>query len=297
MDKAAEMRGIDPSIGRRPKAVAAGSAAILRWVPVVDLIIDGTYQRDIGRDNITAINKIAENFEWSKFSAVHVAPVEGGKFAVIDGQHRVHAAGLCGFSEVPCQIVQIDRAAQAAAFAAINGLVTKVTVWQLYKAALAAGEGWALTAKKVCADAGCRLMTYNRGINKKPGEIYSIRYIVKAIHNHGEAATTRGLTAIRQAPEHGDTPEAYVYPMLRPCTEAVAQRPWLPEDIGVFFDEFDIWAAEDKAIEIVKGHRRAGVKHGVSRYEYMEALVGDALDQAYPQRMALPSPDKGVKVA
>jgi hypothetical protein len=65
--------------------------------------------------------------EWAKFSPVIVAPVEGGMFSIIDGQHRATAAMLRGIEKVPCEIVHIDRARQAEAFAAINGNITRVS--------------------------------------------------------------------------------------------------------------------------------------------------------------------------
>jgi hypothetical protein len=53
-----------------------------------------------------------------------VAPVEGGQFAIVDGQHRTTAAIRRGQKEVPCQVVQADRAKQAAAYAAVDGNIT-----------------------------------------------------------------------------------------------------------------------------------------------------------------------------
>src|SRR5690606_16959607 len=74
-----------------------------------------------------------------RFAPVLCAPIEGGLYSIIDGQHRVHAAAMCGVEAVPCQIVQIDKQEQAASFAAVNGNVTKITAFNLLKAALAAG--------------------------------------------------------------------------------------------------------------------------------------------------------------
>ena len=70
------------------------------------------------------------------FAPVIVAPVEGGQFAIVDGQHRTTAAMLRGQKTVPCQVVQTDRARQAAAYAAVNGNITKTTAQQLYLAKL-----------------------------------------------------------------------------------------------------------------------------------------------------------------
>jgi hypothetical protein len=65
-----------------------GPAPILDWLKIGALVVDPTYQRNIGRRGTINIKSIAENFDWSKFAPVIVAPLEGGKFAVVDGQHR-----------------------------------------------------------------------------------------------------------------------------------------------------------------------------------------------------------------
>src|SRR5690606_21829714 len=142
---------------------------------IADLVVDDRYQRDLKTGNWAAIRRIAQQFRWSRFSPVLVAPVEGGRFAVIDGQHRTHAAAMCGHETVPCQVVQMDHAEQAASFAAVNGLVTKVSAGQVYKAALAAGTEWAVACHKAVTGAGCRLMTHNAsGDAKKAGEVYAL---------------------------------------------------------------------------------------------------------------------------
>ena len=108
-----------------------GPAPFLEWIETSKLVVDVTYQREIGRRGAVNVNQIAENFDWSKFTPVIVAPVEGGLFAIVDGQHRTTAAILRGQEKVPCQVVQADRAKQAAAYAAVNGNITKTTAEQL----------------------------------------------------------------------------------------------------------------------------------------------------------------------
>lgn len=63
-----------------------------------------------------------------QFAPIIGAPIEGGQWAIVDGQHRTTAAVLRGIEKVPCQVVQADRIQQAAAFAAVNGSVTKNTL-------------------------------------------------------------------------------------------------------------------------------------------------------------------------
>ena len=112
------MRHIDIGSQTRPERVDPGAAPILQWIDIADLVVDDTYQRDLGRGNWKAIRRIAVAFKWSRFSPVFVSPVEGGRYAVIDGQHRAHAAAICGFPQVPCQIVPMTLEEQAASFAA-----------------------------------------------------------------------------------------------------------------------------------------------------------------------------------
>jgi hypothetical protein len=79
-------------------ALPAGAAfgdrnpAMLQWLALDRLVIDDAYQRPLLPGTWKSIEKIAANFQWSRFSPVLVAPIAGGLFAVIDGQHRVHAA-------------------------------------------------------------------------------------------------------------------------------------------------------------------------------------------------------------
>src|SRR6266480_6687935 len=138
-----------------------GPAPFLEWIDVDKLVVDVTYQREIGRRGALNVNQIAENFDWSKFAPVIVAPVEGGHFAIVDRQHRTTAAILRSQEKVPCQVVQADRAKPAAAYAAVTGNITKTTAQQLYHAKLAAKDTHALALADVCAAAGVEILRKN----------------------------------------------------------------------------------------------------------------------------------------
>lgn len=282
------MRAIDVSGRRRPPVVDAGPAPMLQWIRIEHLVVDETYQRELGPGNWAAIERIAKQFRWSRFSPVFVAPVEGGRFAVIDGQHRAHAAAICGMAEVPCQVVQMTVEEQAASFAAVNGLVTKVQPMQIYKAALAAGAPWAVACAAICADAGCRLMTSNASTGeKKPGQVYALK-LIRGHHDRGTGhLATAALRALRES-EAGGEAEAWGVDMLRPWLAAVAARPWLVEqgaDLAGFLDGFDVYAALDRAAETMRMRRRQGATD-VSRHEISAAEFGEGLDRAFPQRVS-----------
>lgn len=274
------------------RAAEPGPAPMLQWIAIDRLVVDDRYQRELKPGNWKAIQRIARHFRWSRFSPVFVAPIEGGRFAVIDGQHRTHAALLCGMAEVPCQVVQMGFAEQAAAFAAVNGMVTKVTGWNVLRAALAAGEPWAVACHEVVSAAGCTLMTRNGSTDaKRPGEVYATALIKRHVAAGKGALVTLALDGLRRS-QFGRDAAAWSNDVLRPVLDAVAARPWLrkrragvPCDLAPFLDAFDIYAAADRAEQFIKVKRRQGVTD-ISRWDIIAADVGEALDRAFPERMA-----------
>jgi hypothetical protein len=178
-----------------------GPAPMLHWLPIDRLVIDEAYQRPLGRNNWSAIEKIAANFQWSRFAPVLAAPIQGGLYAVIDGQHRTHAAAMCGITDVPAMVVQVGIEEQSRAFAWVNSQTVKVTLFHVYKAALAAKEDWAIRAEAAVAVGGCRLMVYHpSAANKQPGEIYSIALMRRLVEAGRDEALTAALAALRAVP-------------------------------------------------------------------------------------------------
>jgi hypothetical protein len=76
---------------------------MLNWLPVEQFVVDDTYQREVGKRGRSNVQHIAEHFDWSKFALVIVAPVEGGLYAIVDGQHRTTAAILRGIDKFPAK--------------------------------------------------------------------------------------------------------------------------------------------------------------------------------------------------
>jgi hypothetical protein len=210
---------------RAPVKIDPGPAPMLQWIKVADLIVDDGYQRPLGNSNWTAIQKIAANFLWSRFQPLLVAPIEGGRFAIIDGQHRAHAALLCGISSVPAVAVQVGREEQSRAFAWVNSQTIKVTAWHVFKAALVAGEDWAVRADRAVSAADCRLMTYNKsGANKLAGELYCVALIRRMIEAGLDEALTAALAALRRCPSM-DRQVAYTDFILKDWVLAVNDSP------------------------------------------------------------------------
>lgn len=195
----------------------------MAWVKITDLVVDDTYQRSLetrGRKNIEAI---AAEFSWGRFTPLLIAPVGGGKFAIIDGQHRTHAAALCGYFEVPAMVVDMTRREQAQAFSWVNGNVTNVTPFQIFRAALAAHEAWAVQADTAVRKAGCRLMTTNASAsNKKPGEIYCVGVVKRHVGEGSAKYVTAALLSLRSCTDAAK-PVMYSATVLRPWIDCLIE--------------------------------------------------------------------------
>jgi len=194
------------------------------WVDIARLVIDDRYQRPLecrGRGNI---QRIARDFAWGRFTPILVAPVSERQLAIIDGQHRVHAAALCGFKQVPAMIVEMTNQEQACSFAWINGQVTAITPLQVFKAALVAGEDWATACRQVVAEADCMMMTTNYSANKKkPGQVFCIGLIKSHVLKSRETIVRRGLKAIRQS-VCGDHVEYYGVVVLKAWFAVIEEK-------------------------------------------------------------------------
>jgi hypothetical protein len=172
---------------------------MLIWIETSKLVVDGAYQREIGKRGRQNVQLIAEHFDWSKFAPVIVAPVEGGLYAIVDGQHRTTAAMLRGIEQVPSQVVQADRAQQAAAYAAVNGNVTKTTPQQLFHARLAAGEEDAEAVALVCLSGGVEILRRNIIQAKMAvGQTQAVGALQRCLRDYGRETLITALQCITQ---------------------------------------------------------------------------------------------------
>ncbi len=252
-------------------AAEPGPAPMLQWLKIADLVVDPSYQREIrgtGRRNVQAI---AAAFAWHKFAPVVVAPIEGGKYAIIDGQHRATAALLRGFEQVPAQVVICDRSAQAAAFSAINGQTTRVTPQQVHAAAVAAQDPEALAIDEACTRAGVKILRYpvGKANGLKPGETLAAGEIRSAYQLYGGQTLETSLRCIVSTGEGNagmvvrDTIRAF-------CNVFAAVPPWRDAGEALFdaLDDFDLGAELARA-------RDAKKEKGISAASLLQrAIVG-----------------------
>lgn len=228
-------RAID--VGDRPtRALAPQPAPMLDWVAIDRMVIDGAYQRPLERRNWIAIERIADAFSWAHFGPVLLAPLPGGRFAVVDGQHRVHAALLCGVERVPAMIIPIDRRDQARAFGAVNGQVTAVSRQALFRARLAAGDDLACRTDALVTQAGCRILHYNpSAANRRAGELLCVGLLERIVARGDGAALRLVLSGLIRSPEGAHGTECWGEGLIGPAVAAVAAQTRMPGDPAAFF--------------------------------------------------------------
>lgn len=184
-----------------------GAKPRLEWLPVERLVVDHTYQRTVesARSQLL-IAKIARDFRWSLFQAAVVTAVGGGKYAVIDGQHRIEAAKRRAVDKVPAVVIEAASAAEAArAFVAANRDRVNINPLQIHHALLAAGDAGARRIKRVCDKAGVELLktTIPSG-SMKPGQTLAVGTINKTVGEFGEDITVAALALLKDAyPDKG----------------------------------------------------------------------------------------------
>jgi hypothetical protein len=154
------IRRIEGLSARPLKAPAPGAEPRLDWVPVASLVVEEAYQRAIADRGVRNIRQIAENFRWSRFAPIVVAPRDDGDYAVIDGQHRAVAAATIGIETLPAMIVEISVRERAEAFTYINSATTALTPMAKFHAAVAAQSPMAMAAQRCLDAAGARILRY-----------------------------------------------------------------------------------------------------------------------------------------
>jgi ParB-like nuclease domain len=241
------MRPISTEGFEKPKSALPGAVPMLQWLKIADLVVDPTYQRPIVGNGRRNVDRIAREFSWSCFAPVVVSPVEGGKFAIIDGQHRTTSAAILGFESVPCQIVIAARDEQAAAFKAINGTITPISQMSLHAAALVANEPWAVQIAHVCACAQVELLRYPVPTNKQtPGQTMAVGAIAQCLKRYGEDTLIMALHCVTQTTNN--LPGALSARTIKALCDVLHRDPERRESgLGLLeaFDSIDLMAIQD----------------------------------------------------
>lgn len=179
-----------------------GAKPEFAWVPIANLRVNDDYQRPLGRANVTAIRKIASQFNWIKFGALKVAPIpetDPQQYSIIDGQHRATALALLGISQAPCLIVSADEAQQAAAFASINGDVVRVLAVTAFAALAKSGDPEAVTLTEICKAGGVTILRSPQSVAQmKPGQTIAVGTLKQMAKRYGRDVLIMALKCITE---------------------------------------------------------------------------------------------------
>lgn len=257
-----------------PVVIDMGPAPKLEWIDISDLVVDDSYQRPIARAGKTNIARIVSNFRWCYFAAVVVSPIEGGKYAIVDGQHRVTAAAILGITSVPCQLILADRKEQAAAFRAINGVQTAMTPLSLYHAEIVAGVKEALEIANCCECGGVTVVKVPKlATELKPGETLAINTLRQCRKTYGRNTLITALKCITET--SANIPGAVSAVNVNAICWALNLKRAHCEAGGALldaFDEIDLETLHDLAVERAK-------LEGVPRARFLAQLIHEALNE------------------
>ena len=262
-----------------PEAFEPGAAPMLQWVAVADLAVDEAYQRPIVGAGRTNVRRIAREFRWAMFAPVIVSPIEGGKYAIVDGQHRTMAAALRGIESVPCQVVVADAQTQAAAFKAINGQVTAVSTLTLHRAALAAGEAEALAIDAVARAAGVTILPYPKHPDElKAGETLALGVLRRSLLDYGRELVVTALTCITGTVNNrpGVVCAAIVHALVAVLAE---RRAWRGDPLWAAVGEIDL-AVELEEARVTRRERNTPLWRVLA--DRLLERLGEALDEEPP---------------
>jgi len=257
---------------------------MLQWINIDQMVVDPTYQRPIlgkGRRNV---DRIARAFSWSCFAPVIVSPVEGGRFAIIDGQHRTTAAALAGFETVPCQIVVAAREEQAKAFKAINGVTTPISRMALHAAAVVAGEPGAEQVTDICRRGGVELLRYPVPVEKQaPGQTMAIGAIAQCLKRYGRDTLITALQCVTQTVNN--TPGVLSARTIKALCQ-VLHRDTVRRESGLaLLEAFD-------SIDLADLQSQAGVDAAVRKVGRVQAMadrIRSELHRLLPLDLKVPS--------
>jgi ParB-like nuclease domain len=286
------MRPISSAGFEKPQSVAAGAVPMLQWMKIADLVVDPAYQRpftDKGRLNV---DRIAASFSWSCFSPVVVSPVEGGKFAIIDGQHRTTAAAILGIECVPCQIVIAAQDEQAAAFKAINATTTPISQMALHAAALVANEPSAIRIAHICARTDVELLRYPIAVDKqRPGQTMAAGAIARCLEQYGETTLITALQCVTRT--SNNKTGALSARMIKTLCAVLHGNPiWLDQGATLLeaFDSIDLMGIQDaSAVDVAR--KKVGRVQAMSDRIHVE-LNSAGLSRSRGKTSLTPSPSR-----
>ena len=179
-----------------------GSGPYVTALPVGALFADGTYQRDLDPHRVARMIKA---YDAALVGIIEVSAREGGRYAILDGQHRWAMTKDVMFEaespHIACRVhsgLTVDE--EAALYHRLNTTRKQLTGWDRWKARRGAGDADVAAIEKACIGAG-----WTVSYRGKRGHITCTAALEKVYKVGGANLITYILSIITSA--WGDDPE------------------------------------------------------------------------------------------
>ena len=196
-----ELRPVAPITAPLIPGKPPTAAPVFMDVAPTELLIDGSYQRDLADRGLRPIGRIVEGWDWRRFKPPVCAWTDRG-LVVIDGQHTAIAAATHGgLTTIPVMVVEAKEARdQASAFVGHNRDRMSLHATQIHHGAVVAGDPEAMRIEAVCRAAGVAIVRNPYGARKyKVGETIAIVTIANLAKAHGDKAAADLLKVLVDA--------------------------------------------------------------------------------------------------
>lgn len=188
---------------RLPKAVLKfppteeGQEKVIRKLPIDQVKIDRTYQRDTKKGRV---ERIAEQWNDDLAGVIVVSHRGGDDYYCVDGQHRLAAALLAGKKEIMAEVYEgIDHAEEARRFDLLNKNRSHVNALERFRARLIYGDPEAIEIKQIVEEMGGEIAEKTGRKNQSDKGIRAISSLERVYIQGGPSGLREVLTIIKDA--------------------------------------------------------------------------------------------------
>lgn len=169
------------------------------WVGPRELVVDGTYQRELSERSRKVLIRAIEGFSWARFK-LPIAVKADGALHLIDGQHSAIAAATREIAKIPVCVVTADTLDdRARAFVGHNRDRTPVSPIDIYRALLTSGDLDAQDVDRVCRRAGIRIRNLSPSSAIAEGDTSAVGVVRRLVKNRGVRKARQTLEVLVKA--------------------------------------------------------------------------------------------------
>lgn len=190
-------RKIEPLKDLKEKSRDPGEPPESILVSPSQLVINEDYQRELSKSALKHILKMAENWDWGKFTSLSIAKTDYPDiYEVVDGQRSAIAAATNGHIKLLPALLSKSNSLKtnASNFIGINDSRIPLTRGAIYAAEIAAQDETAISVECALSETGARLLTVPPVNNIfKIGDTMSVSALKALVNKKGQPRLIRIL--------------------------------------------------------------------------------------------------------